>query len=143
MFFDELSALVKKEARKKYDVCIHAAAVSDYKMKTHKRTKLSSKLKNLKLDLVPTTKIINQIKRLNPNIFLVGFKFEPNITKTTAKQKTNGLFTKSRCDLVIANSLRGRKYSGYILNRDKVILGHNNSRKKMSQALVNIVKDAQ
>ena len=142
MFFDEFLILIKKELKKKYDVCIHAAAVSDYKIKRPRKSKLSSQFKNLFLELVPTQKIINDIKRLNRKLFLVGFKLESKMTKVTAKQKTKYLFQKSQCDLVVANTVDGQKYRAYILDRNQTILGADQSRKQLSRSLVNIVKES-
>ncbi|MCK5260425.1 MAG: hypothetical protein KAJ70_05125 [Candidatus Omnitrophica bacterium] len=141
LFFDEFAALMRAELKKKYDICIHAAAVSDYRVKTPKRTKLGSKLKKLKLDLVPTPKLVNQIKKLNPRIFLVAFKLETRTTKASALKTSRALFEKGRSDLVVANSARGQKYSGYILDKQKKFLAHERSRKGLSRVLVKIVKE--
>lgn len=140
IFFDEFIALIKKELRKKYDICIHAAAVSDYKIKRPRKTKVSSQLKTLVLELVPTKKIINDIKRLNNKLFLVGFKLESKITKASAKQRSQILFQKGKCDLVVANSVHGQKYSAYILDKQNTFFAHKRSRKQLSKALVDIVK---
>ena len=40
VFFDEFTGLIKKELKKKVDICIHAAAVSDYKLKKPGRKKI-------------------------------------------------------------------------------------------------------
>src|SRR3989338_7283903 len=52
MAFDELKSVLKKEAQKGHDVVIHAAAVSDFKLKTPRKRKISSR-KPLVLKLVP------------------------------------------------------------------------------------------
>ena len=41
-FFDELASVLKKELLKKYDIIIHAAAVSDFKVKGPSKRKISS-----------------------------------------------------------------------------------------------------
>ena len=140
VFFDEFIELIKKELRKKYDICIHAAAVSDYKIKRPRKTKMSSQLKTLVLELVPTQKIINDIKRLNKKLFLVGFKLESKTTKASAKQRSKVLFRKGKCDLVVANSIQGQKYLGYILDKRYTFLAYKRSRRELSKALVNIVE---
>src|SRR3989338_2564724 len=48
-FFDELKNLLNRVLKKNYDVIIHAAAVSDYRLKTPFKKKISSSLKNLNL----------------------------------------------------------------------------------------------
>lgn len=140
-FFDEFVRLIRKELKKKYAICIHAAAVSDYKVRQVKRTKLSSRLLNYKLDLVPTEKIVRSIKKMDPDLFLVAFKLELKMVKATARRKAQELFQKSKCDLVVANSAEGQKYSGYILDQNGALLAHKRSRQQLSKALVSIVKD--
>ena len=63
-----------------YDIFISSAAVSDFEFKRKSDEKIDSS-SSLLLNLKPTTKIIRQIKKINPEIFLVGFKAEFNITK--------------------------------------------------------------
>jgi len=140
MFFDEFITLIKKELRKKYDICIHAAAVSDYKIKRPRKTKVSSQFKTLVLELVPTKKIINDIKHLNKKLFLVGFKLESKMTRASAKQRSRNLFQEGQCDLVVANTVQGQKYSGYILDNRNTFLAHKQSRSQLSRALVDIIK---
>jgi len=140
-FFDELIHLMSTELKKKYDICIHAAAVSDYKIKRPRSTKLSSQLSSLQLDLVPTPKIINRIKKINPSLFLIGFKLESTMTQRSALTKTKRLFDQGRCDLVVANSTRGNNYKGYILNQDRSIVAQATSRQAMSKQLVNLLSN--
>ncbi|MCK5013062.1 MAG: hypothetical protein KAS66_04535 [Candidatus Omnitrophica bacterium] len=139
LFFDELAALIKGELKKKYDVCIHTAAVSDYKVKKPKKTKLSSQLRNLRLDLVPTEKIVHLIKKCNPGLFLVTFKLEAKTTKASAINMSRSLFQKGKSDLVVANSLQEQRYSGYILDKHSKFLAHKQSRGELSKTLVRIV----
>ena len=64
-----------------FDIFISAAAVSDFEFKKKSDNKIDSS-SSLFLNLKPTTKIIRQIKKINPDIFLVGFKAEFNISKS-------------------------------------------------------------
>ena len=139
-YYDELSALLKNELNRKYDICIHAAAVADYKLTRPAKTKLRSDRRVLRLDLIPTRKIINQIRKLCPGLFLVGFKLEPGINKTTAAAKTRGVFKDAQCDLVVANSVNNGAYKSYILDRSGTIFSHARSRKELSQSLVRTVR---
>ena len=136
-FFDELKNLLNRVLKKNYDVIIHAAAVSDYRLKTPFKKKISSSLKNLNLHLVPTEKLIEIIRRKNPKAFLVGFKLNAPLTKKTAIKKTKAMFKRVGCNLIVANSLTRNKYSGFIISPKKGIVGSCNSRKKMAEALVN------
>ncbi len=120
-FFDELKRIIIKElTSKKYDIVIHSAAVSDYRpLKTYSR-KVRSGLKNWRLNLVPTTKIIDAIKKVNKSLFLVGFKFEPKATKIKLIHESRILLERKSCDLVVANTVKDGRYTAYIIQKDKV-----------------------
>src|SRR3989338_3506564 len=106
-YFDELLNLIKQEAKKKYDIIIHAAAVSDYRLRREFKSKIDSHRKQITLELVPTEKLINYFKKLNKKGLLVGFKLEPAGSLNSLKSKVNGLLTETRCDLVVANYFKG------------------------------------
>ncbi len=135
-FYDEFLVLFKKELKKKYDVIIHAAAVSDYRLKKEHSQKISSRHEKLTLDLVPTEKLIYKIKKLNPKTLLVGFKLETEMTKAVALEKTEGLFTKAHCDYVIANSSIDKSYKAYLIDKDKNFLAHEKTRKSIIEKLI-------
>ncbi|MBU0469214.1 MAG: hypothetical protein KKF78_03380 [Candidatus Omnitrophica bacterium] len=140
-FFDELLELMHQEINKKYDIIIHAAAVSDYKCKKKFNMKISSKLKGISLELIPTQKIITFIKKSCPKTFLVGFKLESKMNEKLAVTKTRDLFTRSKCDLVIANSIKSGKYNGYIVDPNNNFIAHKTSKKEIANALISILKD--
>jgi len=137
--FDEFLKKFKHELKKKYTIVIHAAAVSDYRLKESFKQKLSSQLENLKLELVPTPKIIDVIKKIAPRVFLVGFKLEPALNRKSVPQKCLRLFEGARCDLVVANSVRGKEYQAYILDKER-ILAQASSREELAEKLIKIIK---
>lgn len=136
-FFDELQRVLKAELLKKYDLIIHAAAVSDFKVRGASTSKISSK-KAINLKLVATRKLINDIKKLSPGSFLVGFKLESKLDPKNIFKSVKTLFTQSGCDLVVANSLTGG-YQGFIVNADGNILSSVNNKQRLAQTLVNIL----
>ena len=121
----------------KKDATSPRAAVSDYQIKKPFKNKLSSRLKSLKLELVPTVKIINLIKKIAPHVFLVGFKLEPALTKKNVLQKSERLFREAGCDLVVANSVKKERYQAYILDQDR-ILAQSASREELVKKLIEI-----
>ncbi len=135
-YYDDFLKTLKQQLKKRYDIIIHAAAISDYRLRRPFTSKISSKLKKFKLELVPTKKIINDIKHLSPKSLLVGFKLKSTMTKPLAIAKSKVLFEKAKCDLVIANSVSNDHYKGYILNNENKFLASAHSRKEMSRALV-------
>ncbi|MDP3732601.1 MAG: phosphopantothenoylcysteine decarboxylase [Candidatus Omnitrophota bacterium] len=116
-FFSELKNLIIKELKtKKYDSVIHSAAVSDYKPSKVYPSKIKSGIINLRLNLVPTEKIIGLIKRIDSSIILVGFKFEPQAGKALLIKRSKALILGANLDLAVANTVNKNKYSAYILD---------------------------
>ena len=143
-FYDELTRLMNIELRKHYDIIIHAAAVSDYKLAHPFKKKISSRLSRLKLDLTPTAKIIEKIKKISPSSFLVGFKLESErIVEAAhcAAPTLQKLFTNARCDLVVVNSLTKNNYSGHILDPKKNVLATAQQRKELSRKLIHLLRE--
>ncbi|HLD87996.1 MAG TPA: phosphopantothenoylcysteine decarboxylase [Candidatus Omnitrophota bacterium] len=136
MAFDELKSVLKKEAQKGHDVVIHAAAVSDFKLKTPRKGKISS-YKSLVLKLTPTPKIIALIKKWSPRTFLVGFKLEPGLTRSRVRRLTRELF-RMGCDLVVANTVENG-YKGFIVDADGHILAQASNKKKIAELLVKLL----
>lgn len=86
------------------DIFISAAAVSDFEFRKKDDKKIDSS-SSLFLNLKPTTKIIRQIKKINPNIFLVGFKAEFNISRDEIIKCAKKQIVDAGTDLVIANDI--------------------------------------
>ena len=87
-----------------FDIFISAAAVSDFEFRKKSDNKIDSS-SSLFLNLKPTTKIIRQIKKINPDIFLVGFKAEFNISKSEMIECARRQIENAGTDLVIANDI--------------------------------------
>lgn len=87
-----------------YDIFISTAAVSDFEFKQKSDKKIDS-ANSLFLDLKPTTKIIRQIKKINPDIFLVGFKAEFNISRDEIIECARKQIKDAGTDLVVANDI--------------------------------------
>ena len=124
----EMFNVVKKEMSKKLDIVIMAAAVSDYTPENTSKNKIKSTKNKIKISLKKTPKIIDQIKKYQKNIFLVGFKAETNLSKkeliTLAKKKMN----ESLADMIVANDIGSIRYRKnpesnevLIINSHKVI----------------------
>src|SRR5262249_2814539 len=138
-FYDELADLLKKELKKNYDVVIHNAAVSDYELKKSFHIKLSSNHKTLTLKLRPTEKLINKIKKIAPKIFLVGFKLEDFKNEKEVIAETKKQIAAARCDLVVANTLKGG-YKAYLLDNKAKIWNYSRSRTQLTKNLINALE---
>lgn len=87
-----------------FDIFISTAAVSDFEFKKKDNKKIDSS-SSLFLNLKPATKIIRQVKTVNPNIFLVGFKAEFNISKDEIIDCARKQIEHAGTDIVIANDI--------------------------------------
>lgn len=87
-----------------FDIFISTAAVSDFEFKQLDDKKIDSQ-SSLFLNLKPTSKIIRQVKKINPDIFLVGFKAEFNISKEDIILCARKQIEAAGTDLVIANDI--------------------------------------
>jgi phosphopantothenoylcysteine decarboxylase/phosphopantothenate--cysteine ligase len=107
----------------KYDVFISAAAVSDFtveKSLNNTSDKISSG-EDLTLQLKPLPKILNSIKQINPNIFLVGFKAEYNVSEEELIIRAHERIKTSGADFIVANdvSVEG---AGFGSDKNQVII---------------------
>lgn len=140
-FFDELRAKITQELRsRKFHILIHSAAVSDYGPSVVYRHKVDSHQKNWQIKLAPLPKIIDAIKKIDPSLFLVGFKFEPGATKETLMRKAKALLVHAGLDLAVANSIDRNKYRAYILNGDR-FYGPLLNKRDLSETLIRIIGD--
>ena len=112
----QMSEALKKEMRQKWDIVILAAAVSDYSPEKPSKTKLDSNLSRISLKMKKVPKMINGIKKIQKDVFLVGFKAETDISKQELIKKAREKIVHADCDLVIANDIGTKRYkenSGY------------------------------
>ena len=103
---EEMLRAIENELRsKKYDIVVLAAAVSDFRVKEKASVKIKSG-KPLTLELEPTPKIIDRIKELQPDVFLVGFKAETGLSDEELVREARKQIERAGSDLVVANTLR-------------------------------------
>lgn len=105
----EMLEQVKLQLKKKFDIIILAAAASDYIPKNYQSKKIKSNKKSLVINLKKAPKIIDQIKKMQKDVFLVGFKAESDISKTKLIAVAKKKLQESNADLIIANDI-GKKY---------------------------------
>lgn len=140
-FFHELSKLLKNELqKKKYNIVIHSAAVSDYQPRKALAQKVKSGINNWIIKLAPTEKIIDSIKKISPESFLVGFKFEPDSSREYLFRQARLLMQHAKADLVVANTSKHRIYSASILG-EKRVLGPFEVKPKLVNALIKEMGD--
>jgi len=106
----EMHTTVKSELKKKIDIVIMAAAIADYvpTAQSKKKIKSSKSIMNIRLKKAP--KIINEIKKYQKNVFLVGFKAETNLTKSQLIKSAEKKLRDASADMIIANDIGSIRY---------------------------------
>jgi phosphopantothenoylcysteine decarboxylase/phosphopantothenate--cysteine ligase len=106
----EMYDAVKKQMEKKFDVVIMAAAAADYIPENPSKKKIKSAQNKIKISLKKAPKIIDQIKKLQKSVILVGFKAEANISKKDLVIEAKKKLKESNADMIIANDIGSSRY---------------------------------
>jgi len=141
-FFEDLRKIISAELKsKKYNILIHSAAVSDYRPKVKHNRKISSNLKQWRLNLVPTVKIIDLIRKLDASLYLVGFKFEPQAKDSFLLAQARNLRKRVKANLVVANTIDKKdRYRAYVINQGRRY-GPISNREGLVRRLIKIIGD--
>ena len=123
-----------------FDIFIATAAISDFAPINKENFKLSSDY-NLSLEFEPIAKIIQKIKKINEDIFLVGFKAEYNISEEQMIDCARSQMQNAGTDLVVANDVShkgcefGSETNEVILVSDEIKKVALNSKKEISKSV--------
>ena len=121
----EMLNAVKIELKKKFDVVIMAAAIADYIPANPSKNKIKSSKTELKISLKKVPKIIDQIKKYQKDILLVGFKAETNLTKNQLIKSAQKKLKESSSDIIIANDVGSSRYKKNPQNNQVIIVDSN------------------
>ena len=113
---------VKTELKKKFDIVIMAAAVADYVPIKPSKNKIKSSKNEIKISLKKVPKIIDQIKKYQKNVLLVGFKAETNLTKNQLIKSAQKKLKESSSDMIIANDIGSSRYKKNPQNNQVIIV---------------------
>ena len=115
----EMHYAVSKLADKN-DIFVSAAAVSDFKVKNTEAAKISSET-DITIELERTPKILNEVKEINPDIFLVGFKAVHNLSDEELLNAAKKRMEQSSADLMVANDV-AVEGAGFGSDENQVVL---------------------
>jgi len=99
---EKIEQLLKTE---KYDIFICAAAICDFTPTEYVDYKISSKQPDLVLKLKPTQKCIETARAADPNIFLIPFKAEYNISEENLIERAYQRLLETQSNLICANDV--------------------------------------
>jgi len=118
----EMLNAVKTELKKKYDIVIMTAAVADYIPANPSKNKIKSSKNEIKISLKKAPKIIDQIKKYQKNVLLVGFKAETNLTKNQLIKSAQKKLKESSSDMIVANDIGSSRYKKNPQNNQVIIV---------------------
>ena len=143
------NVIVSELSFKRYDIAILSAAVADFTPERNSIKKISTSKEKILLTLSPTRKIINKIKHMSKQTFLVGFKAEYNVSDSKIIETAYEKLKECNGDLIVANDV-GRKDSEigsdnnevFVIDKHKNIL-HLPPQNKLSIArnLLNVIEN--
>jgi len=139
----EMYETVKKQMKKKFDVMIMAAAVADYTPENPSKKKIKSTQNKIKISLKKVPKIIDQIKKFQKNIILVGFKAEVNLSKKDLIRVARKKLQESNADIIIANNIGSSRYKKNSNNNEVLIIDSGKVRSsgwKKKQKIVKFIR---
>ncbi len=115
-------AVVSELKSEKYDIMVAAAAAADWTPEKQYEYKVPTSVeKELLLKLRPTPKIIDVVKDISPDTFLVAFRAEYNLSDEELIQSAYERLKKARADLVAVNDV-GRKGVGFGYDTNEVFI---------------------
>jgi len=138
-YFEDFKRKVTKELKdKRYDVIIHSAAVSDYKLKKVFSAKIPSGKKSLALELIPTQKLVKTIRRLVKGSVLIQFKLE--IKRKGLLEKAYRSLKENKSDFVVANALEDLRhtYKAFLIDKHKKAISLE-SKKELFLSLLGVI----
>ena len=106
----EMLDAVKREMKRRFDIVIMAAAIADYIPENPSKRKIKSEQNRIKVNLRKAPKIINQIKKIQKDTFLIGFKAEVNLSKKDLIKEAKKKMVDSNADMIIANDIGNARY---------------------------------
>jgi phosphopantothenoylcysteine decarboxylase / phosphopantothenate---cysteine ligase len=142
-------AVLSELSSNQYDIAIMTAAVSDFAPLKKSDKKIDTQLGNVEVSLVPTRKIIDEVKNKSKDTLLVAFKADYGVSDSDLIQKAYRKLKESDADIVVANDI-GRKGSEpgsdknevFIVNKKKEVIHlPSKSKVQVAQRLLEIVAE--
>ncbi len=145
--FEAVRETILKE---KQHVVFQAAAVADFSVSDSSKNrpnKIDTRDGTKIIKLVPTTKIVDKLKKLDKRIFLVAFKAEHNISEKSLIKKASDKLKECDADMIVANdvSREGCSFGSdtnevYVINKENEIIHLPlKSKREIARDLIKIV----
>lgn len=118
---DMLVAVQNELSEKRYDSAILAAAAADYGAPDREMEKTPSGKDEWTIKLKPLPKVIENVKKVDADVYLIGFKAEYDITDEELIKRSHKRMVEAGMDLIVANDV-GRKDAGFGTDTNEVFI---------------------
>ncbi len=112
------NAVLREIEKTKPDFFLIPAALSDFAVK--KREKKITSEKAVNLELLPDKKLVEEVRKLFPKLFIIGFKAETNVSEAKLIERATEKMAKTKMQLIVANDV-GEKGIGQDTNTVTII----------------------
>ena len=116
--------------RKKQDVIISVAAISDFTFEKFEG-KIPSK-EEVSVKLKPLPKLVEIIREKYPTAYIVGFKAEYNVSDEELIKRAKNKLKESKLDMVVANDV-AKEGAGFETDTNEVIIVDSETIKKLNK----------
>jgi phosphopantothenoylcysteine decarboxylase/phosphopantothenate--cysteine ligase len=119
----EMYEIVVSELKsRRYDIVIAAAAAADWTPKRHYDYKVPTRETfTLDVELKPTPKIIDIVKKISPKSFLVPFKAEYEVSNEELVENAYRKLKEAKADLIVANDV-AREGVGFGVETNEIFI---------------------
>jgi phosphopantothenoylcysteine decarboxylase/phosphopantothenate--cysteine ligase len=115
-----LSAVMSELKASRHDLLVMAAAPLDFAFNKKSHEKISSEAA-LTVTLTPLPKIVKEVRQVDQNLFIIGFKAEHNLSYGELVERAKERLTNTGMDLIVANDL-SKPGAGFEVETNEVIL---------------------
>jgi len=142
--YHEYKANVFTELEKGYGIGIFSAAVADYIPERVMQGKISSGGAITNIPLVQTKKVISEVRKKFPNLFMVTFKYEDDSTSYEELMNiANKRVIEDGYQLVVANraqEMKNRTHKAYVIGKEGLI-STPNSKDEIAKHLLDAIRE--
>ncbi len=118
---DMLVAVQNELSEKRYHSAILSAAAADYGAPDREMEKTPSGKDEWVITLKPLPKVIENVKKVDADVYLVGFKAEYDLTDEELIKRSHKRMVEAGMDLIVANDV-ARKNTGFGTDTNEVFI---------------------
>lgn len=116
----EMRDAFERELKSRYDVIVSTAAAQDFMIEQSTEQKLRH-AQPVTLKLVPAPRVLDDVRKLAPRAFVIGFKAEYGVTDEQLAEAARSKLGEHGLDMVVANDV-SRPGAGFGVDTNEVII---------------------